>query len=135
MAVAVCLTAFIGCGGSDGKFAVEGTVSYGGQPVEDGAIVFMPLSNEPGASESFLIKNGAFSGRLPEGKRNVQIHGFRPGEPVVDPLTGKSTIPNVQYVHGDYNVQTKLTVDVVTGMKPMFFDLEAIPLPPDNKML
>lgn len=134
MSLIICLVALSGCGGSDGKMEVKGTVSYGGQPIEDGVIVFMPPPNESGASESFIIKGGAFTGRLPEGKRNVQIHGFRLGtEPVVDSMTGESSLPKEQYVPGVYNVQTQLSVDVVADMTPLVFDLDAIAIPEGNR--
>lgn len=122
--LAVCFLAATGCtGGSDGKLTVQGTVSYDGQSIGDGMIVFMPLRDEPGSSESAPIKNGAFAARLPEGKRMVKIYGYRPGPAVVSLTSGISEPTQEQYIPEVYNERSALSVDVVSDMAPLVFEL------------
>ena len=126
-----CILFAAGCnvGGNDGKFEVKGTVSYDGQSVDDGMIVFMPLPGASGTSESIPINRGAFTARLPEGKRDVLIYGFRPGPAVVSLTTGVSEPTKEQYIPAAYNDRSALSVDIVTGMAPLVFDLEAAAVP------
>ena len=129
IAIAICLTVSIGCGGNDGRIVVKGTVSYDGQPIENGMIVFMPLPNESGGSESAYIVNGALTVRLPEGGRTVQVHGFQLGAEVASLTGGEPTRPQEQYIPGVYNHRSTLTVNIVLGMDPLIFDLEAVAMP------
>ena len=130
IAIAACLTVSIGCGGgNDGKIGVAGAVSYDGQPIMEGTIVFMPLPSKPGTSESTPIVNGVFMARLPEGKRMVQIYGFRPGIEIASLTGGEPTMSKDQYIPDVYNHASTLSVDIAADMPPLVFDLEAGAVP------
>jgi len=119
----VCLVALTGCLKSDGKFEVKGTVTYDGQSVGDGMIVFMPLKGEPGGSESTDIKNGGFTVRLPEGKRTVQVFGYRPGPEIVSPTGGQPQSTKEQFIPEAYNAKSALSLNAVKGMAPLLYEL------------
>lgn len=74
-----------GCGGSDGKVPVSGTLMHKGQPVGDAVIVFYPegggrpVSAESGSDGKFRFPQGA-----PVGKHKVTLAASTPtmeGEP------------------------------------------------------
>ncbi|MCS7304309.1 MAG: hypothetical protein NZ602_04285 [Thermoguttaceae bacterium] len=57
--VLMLLFAF-GCGGSGPGMRVWGTVTYQGQPIQEGQIVFTPIEGTPGPSTPGQIKNGQY---------------------------------------------------------------------------
>lgn len=59
---------------------VEGTVTYDGQPVEEGAIGFMPT--EAGQhSHGAVIKDGRFTAMVRPGGKRIEIRGSRSLKP------------------------------------------------------
>jgi hypothetical protein len=124
-AVAV-LAAAIGCSSSNSS-AVEGKVTYGGQPIDVGTITFIPQSKEA-IKRGGLIQNGAYSveaevGPAP-GPHRVEIRWARP--------TGKSSKneygENIQVrqegLPEKYHAQSTLTADIKPGKNTIDFALE-----------
>ena len=66
----VVLSTLSGCGSSPS--VVSGSVSYNGQPVGDGHVVFQPADGK-GASCGGPIKNGKYTVETTPGKKVVQI--------------------------------------------------------------
>ena len=120
----ICLLAVLaaGCGPSGPKtYPVSGTVTFNGDAVRKGHIVFSPVdrSTAPDAGE---ILNGEFSLRAKAGKKRVEI--------VADRAVGKMdpvmhTIPRESYIPEKYNAESILEREVVPdGENKFVFELE-----------
>lgn len=78
---AVCCLALCGCGASDRRQHVSGSVTLDGTPVESGSISFQPAAGNTGPSAGGLITKGQYdlpaqAGVMP-GKYLVMIHLMR----------------------------------------------------------
>ena len=109
--------AALGCGPSDPKlYPVSGTVTWNGQPLADGDILFVPVDGatvpDPGK-----IKDGKFSFQAQAGQKKVEIRATREAGPV-DPVMGAP--PRVQFVPAKYNDATELTAEVKPQEKNEF---------------
>lgn len=120
-----------GCGG-DGipRAAVQGTVTYDGEPVESGVIMFIPETVAPVAlkitdgqydTESDINdRRGAVIGHC-----SVQIFANRPtGRSYTDVMTGEKMEETKQFVPAKYNERTELTAEVEAGQQTIDFHLE-----------
>ncbi len=116
-AVAICFLLIAGCGGSDiARVEVSGTVTLGGQPLEQGKIQFQPVAGGPSAGGD--IADGEFTipvdrGPSP-GKYKVEIRSYQPtGKQVPDPdFPGKMEDQTRNVVPKRYNDQTTLEKDI-----------------------
>ena len=84
-----------GCGSAGRGVAVSGKVTYAGEPVQDGAIQFIPQPGTDGPSAGATIADGTYSiqahsGPVP-GDYRVQIQGFKN----VRPKTAKEMGPGL----------------------------------------
>ena len=97
----------VGCGG-DGRVPADGTVTWNGEPVEAGYIVFTPV--DPTVTpEATQIHQGAFTLRLLPGDKRVEIFADRAvGEP--DPTMHIQR--KEQYIPRRYNEETELTAQI-----------------------
>ena len=117
----IALVLLPGCG--DGaktrdlpKAPVSGIVSYGGQPLTAGAIVFMHETGENTAAE--LGAEGKYSAQVPIGKNKVLVTSREPESTNPNPeaaapkgLPGKSRIPEK---YNDYGT-SGLAIEVKEG--------------------
>ena len=118
----ILLAACVGCG--SGLVAVEGNVTFDGQPVEQGTIAFEPADGN-GPTAGGQISGGKYSlsgdtGVSP-GKKTVRITAVRktgrriaagppePADKMVDEIE--------RYIPRDYNTNSTLTCEVVAGEK------------------
>lgn len=116
-----------GCGGGGPReYRVTGTVTFDGQPVEDGEIVFLP-ANSQGVPRAVKIVDGQFQCRLPEGEKRVEITATRES-----PTPAPDGLPNYEsYIPAMYNTESKLTADVrAVGDNALTFDLQSRPTGP-----
>jgi hypothetical protein len=112
---------FAGCNSpATDKVPVSGTVTFSGQPVPTGDIVFIAADGAT-ASDSGRITDGKFNFQTKPGKKRVEINATRAGK--VDPVMGPSQEP---YIPAKYNSQSTLTVEVVRD-KENNFPLELTP--------
>lgn len=94
-----------GCGGG-GNQEVKGNVTFEGQPVTDGQVVFTSDAATIGGE----IKEGKFTLQAPPGKYQVKITATREEGVAADGL------PNfVMYIPKKYNEQTTLEKEVTAG--------------------
>lgn len=121
----VCLAILAsGCGGDDGPamHPVAGTVTFDGQPVKDGDILF--VSDNPAfGPDAAKIKDGKFSLMAKEGKAKVKILAVRdlPG-PKKKGAMGEEVQPTEQFIPPCYNDKTTLTANVpLTDAKEIEF--------------
>jgi hypothetical protein len=131
------LAAFLGCGSEsgDGRREITGTVSYDGQPVEEGEIVFEP--QEAGAPlATGQIKGGEYRVDAKYGPAaglyRVRIEGFQkkkvaniPPHPYAGDSPGADTIAE-QYLPPQYNTRSTLQVEIKDDDEGVHnFDLQA----------
>jgi hypothetical protein len=105
VAVILC-TVTSGCGKS-GPVA-SGSVTFDGQPVEIGMIMFVPIDDKKMTPDSGKIVDGKFSVVTKPGKKRVVIHASRPG--AIDPVM-KSPV-QVEYIPEQYNTKSTLTKEI-----------------------
>ncbi|HYH63772.1 MAG TPA: hypothetical protein VD866_03645 [Urbifossiella sp.] len=130
LATTSCLLVLVaGCGG--GKTTLEGEVTFGGQPVDGGAIILIPKEAKDSASGARII-NGKYTitskaDRLPPGTYKVQINWLKPtGKKVKSESDSDQMIDETQEVIPmEYNTQTKLTVEITSGSNTKNFELKA----------
>jgi hypothetical protein len=111
--------ALAGCAGNSGprRCAVSGEVKWRGQPLDQGAITFLPDEPSLGSSGGALIKEGRYSipaqnGLLPGRYKVLVTSADRKG--VIDPdaLPGPAGPVPKDRVNPKYNAQTTLTAEV-----------------------
>jgi len=116
---------FCGCdgGGSDGRRAVSGTVTFQGQPLKTGSIEFSSPEGERGGAS---IVDGAYSipaakGLLP-GVYTARVSSVVSSQPA-PAMPGESAAiekANKDQIPAEFNTQSKLTYEVGPG-KPAEF--------------
>lgn len=113
----------LGCGGGGPKvFTVTGTVTFDGQPVEQGEIVFFPA--DIGSPCAGSIAGGKFECRVPAGENRVEITATRES-----PTPASDGLPNYEsYIPAQYNTESTLTASVAAGGENTFtFELQSPP--------
>jgi len=114
-----------GCSGeSSTRGTVNGTVLLDNAPLGEGTVQFIPAGGDLPTTAAF-VKDGKFSATVPVGRMKVrfsapQVKGQRkmydtPDSPLVDVVT--------ELIPPRYNVQSKLTLDVVAGDQTPKFEL------------
>jgi len=130
LAPALALVVLTGCNaGLTSRAPVQGRVTFDGQPVDNGAIAFLPLGNGQDAQ----FRAGA---PIVDGKYNVTAdRGPSPGKYRVEIYWNKKTgkkisndPPNTidetkQVLPARYNTKSDLTVDVQPGRNTLDFNL------------
>jgi hypothetical protein len=112
--VSLCLVSalFFGCGGPSGpkKYDVTGMVTFDGQPIKKGYIIFQPTTPQDRA-EGAQIVDGRYNLTAQPGDKKVEIRGSRP--------SGKKGTKDddleENYVPENYNDKTELTAKVTTN--------------------
>jgi len=119
----------LGCGPSnpDGRVSVSGTVTWNGEPVKTGNILF--LSTSKGKSSGGGIVEGEFKlpahKGVPLGNYKVKITAGRPsGRKVRDSDYPDQFIDDIeQYIPSRYNDKTELTIDVEGTIEDLSYEL------------
>lgn len=115
-----------GCSGSP---RIEGTVTLGNQPVDEGTITFFPEgSRDAGVNASAEIKNGKYSidsPNLKPGSYRVEIYWFKKTGKQVKNTNDPGTMidETKQVVPDEYNRNTKLKADLKSGANTVNFEL------------
>ena len=122
---ALCLCLLVlpvaGCGPSGPEtYPVSGTVTWNGDPLPEGNIVFEPVDGSI-APDAGKIAAGKFAFQAQPGEKRVQIDATREvGE--VDPVM--HTVPREAYIPSKYNSATILTATVTAdGENDFTFEL------------
>ena len=131
LACVAAATFTAGCG-SRGASSVTGTVSFAGQPVEEGALRFFPVEGTPGDGAGATISQGSYeiakAARMAAGKYRVSITATRSTGrdiPNPEPMPGEPAMVSevVQYIPEQYNTRTTLQVELGAGENRKDFDL------------
>lgn len=113
----------VGCGGEgDAKLEVSGNVTFDGQPVNEGEILF---SVEGFATEASRISDGHFSVRVPPGPAKVVVRAYRPMSKSDSASITATDVVMENYIPAKYNEKSELTTEVTSGMAPVNFDLSS----------
>lgn len=102
-----------GCGRSDGRYPVTGSVTFGGQPVESGEIIFRATDGAK-ASDAGKIVDGRYTLRASEGKKRVEITAMREVK-TVQAASGEPPVSFQSFIPAKYNQKSELTVEVTAG--------------------
>jgi len=115
----------LGCGRSGPEtYPVSGTVTFDGQPVPDGHILFVPAEGK-GLPDPGKIEDGKFSFRAKPGRKRVEIEASRETGPI-DKSMGLA--PRQPYIPACYNTKTTLTAEVTPdGPNQFHFPLVSQP--------
>lgn len=108
------LCGLTGCGAKGpATCPVSGTITFDGQPVRVGQIIFRPVDDQS-ASSAGQIREGKFSFASLPGKKRVEILATReiPGR-FDESNPGEKTPLQEMYIPAKYNRQTELTAEVV----------------------
>ena len=131
-----------GCGESGPETAaVKGTVTFNGQPVEQGMIVFQPDEGSIGPSAGGPISNGSFSidkrKGPPLGPVRIEITATRKegtlsipniaGQTSGGPTGGGTVDKIVMYIPKQYNTETTLKEFINPKVNEFQFDLTSKP--------
>ncbi|MFM7291027.1 MAG: hypothetical protein ACKO6B_07330 [Planctomycetia bacterium] len=123
-----------GCGRTTGQVSIGGDVSYDGQPVASGTIIFTPVEGTQGPATGAGIEDGRYrvpaqKGPVVGGRYKVEITALR--------KTGR-TVPNTfdpngqplklseQFVPDHYNTRSTLVVTVNPGANKADFALSSV---------
>ena len=126
---AIGLLVLAGCGGHDGRRAIEGTVTLDGEPLAKGTITFRPQPGTSSPTAGATISGGRFS--VP-GDKSVLAGTFRveiiatrkTGKKSQDPILGIMVDEVEQYLPARYNQQSELTAEVTDAKRtPLNFAL------------
>jgi hypothetical protein len=115
-----------GCTQHSGLEPVTGTVTFQGQPLDQGAIQFLPVESGPTESGAG-IKNGHYeipvANGLAPGKYKVTVFSYDQNGPKVPSNVMPGDAVGVQFkerIPPKYNTETTLTAEVVKGKKNQF---------------
>lgn len=108
-----------GCGDSTPGMRTWGSVSYQGQPIESGQIIFIPIDGTPGPSTGGPVANGQYDiakkvGPYAGGKYRVEITAFGPEKTYTPNASGvgmSATVP-VQLLPANYNRSSTLRAEI-----------------------
>ena len=103
-------------------YEVSGTVTFNGQPVSKGGIMFLP-SDKALAPQGSTIEEGTYKLKAAPGSYHVQITASRmiPGKKVEGPSGETDAVE--QYIPANYNKQTTLNAEVKPDKNQLDFPL------------
>ena len=123
------LTGLAGCGRTDGTYPVSGMVTFDGEALPEGDILFIPERTDL-PREGGKIQNGKFSFQARLGKKRVEVRASRP-DPKVKGPNGEPMY--VDYLPAAYNTHSTLTAEVTAdGPNEFRFPLLSKSTPPDG---
>lgn len=107
------LAVSLGCSGPSGPptYPVSGEVTFNGEPVATGTILFEPFQSDGTLPASGQIIDGKFNFEIEKGDKKVKVFADREvGDP--DPVMGARRREN--YIPAKYNDRTELFAEVTT---------------------
>ena len=113
----MCLLMLVGCGQTDDRRSLEGTVTLDGVPLAEGNIALRPLPGTGGPTAGGNITEGKFA-ISPEqgtfvGTFRVEITATRKtGRKVMDPILQTEIDETEQFIPVRFNRQSELTAEV-----------------------
>ncbi len=119
LALATLLLPGCGPGGLD-KHTVTGTVTFDGEPVGEGDIIFT-ADDGSGVTDAGKIANGKYSLETTPGKKSVRIMAMREVPGQFDESNPGEKVPvKEMYIPDKYSGVTELKADVTAGGDNVF---------------
>lgn len=119
-----------GCGEPGPKrHPLSGTVSWEGQPVDDGIILFNPSPGTTGPVAAGPIRKGKYALTTANGpvagRHRVEIRGMRmpDRQPQVFASPSEAFDPREQYIPAKYNTASTLEVEIDSTTKTLDYKL------------
>jgi hypothetical protein len=102
----------VACEGGPETYKISGAVTFDGQAIEKGEIIFVAVEKELGPDVG-MIKNGKYEARVKAGKKRVEIRASR------EAIGKKNPMGPVyeDYIPACYNSRSTLTADIAAGGK------------------
>ena len=118
----VAVVCLVGCGPGNpqGRVAISGTVTFEGQPLDQGSIEFTALEADSGIRSGAVIQNGSFSIEtqkgLPPGKYRVRIYSAA-ADPMaeVPEMPGESEGAPQERIPPEWNTKSSQEITVTDG--------------------
>jgi hypothetical protein len=109
----ISLALLPGCSGERKLVTVSGTVTLDGEPVESGAILFVPVDGQAQTTGG-EIRHGRYSVQVPPGAMKVSLSAPKVvGRKKIYPTPNSPEMPvTVEALPARYNEQTELTIEV-----------------------
>jgi hypothetical protein len=126
----LCLTGVLaGCSGSEVvRASVEGTVSFDGQPVESGMILFIPQPGVVGPPVQVMIEKGKYASPKSTGPtvglNAVQLIAVRKTGRILK-IEGQDSAEEVQYLPKKYNEASKEMAEIKPGVNQFNYELKS----------
>ncbi|QDS90599.1 hypothetical protein EC9_48130 [Rosistilla ulvae] len=126
LSVALLTLASIGCGSSGPAMSqVSGKVSYGGEPVTAGHVVFRAKDGKTVSSAGPIV-DGVFEFESLPGEKTVMITATRPVPGKFDESNpGEKVQITEQFIPENYNAKSELSVVVTEADETFDFDLQS----------
>ena len=130
--LATLITYLGGCGGQPAyegspRAAIKGKVTFGGEPVENGAISLIPESDKSRRAGGLILK-GEYSITEPNGPNlgayRVEVRWPKAtGKKIVESDSGAEIDEMKEAVPSKFNEKTELTIEIKNGLNEKNWDL------------
>jgi hypothetical protein len=119
--LALALPCFCGCGSSGPeKYTVSGTVTFDGQPVADGEIIFSAEAGGKGTDGGKIV-NGQYTLQALPGKKVVRVMAMREVPGKFDESNPGEKVPfKEMYIPDKYSGRSELKAEITAGGKNQF---------------
>jgi hypothetical protein len=113
----MCAVGVVGCDRAAARYPVSGAVSWKGEPVQEGDIIFEP--EDPNhLPEAGKVVNGHYEMKVTAGRKKVRLYASKE-KPAVHKAMGPSEREPI--IPPDYNARSAITAEV-TATGPNQFD-------------
>jgi hypothetical protein len=132
LAVLLAVLPLAGCGSSGDPCSINGSVTFGGAPVEDGNIAFIPegQSESPGAGVKIIggrydipLDVGLWAGKYRVSITAIKKTGRKVAAPEVMEGGAEKIEEVIQYIPARYNSSSELQLDLAPGENSHDFNL------------
>ena len=126
--VFIFLTLICGCGPSGSEtHTATGKVTFDGQPVEEGEIIFRAADGASGSWEGRIVA-GSYTLETTPGEKRVEVTARRQVAGAPAAASGEPAISFESYIPEKYNEKSELVANVTPG-GPNTFDFDLTPDP------
>jgi len=118
------LVSTAGCSSEPKQYVVSGEVTYKGQPVAQGDIVFADAKGGTAATAAGKIKDGRYQIRILPGDKKVRITSTKETGKMLEGAMGAKYPERIDLIPAKYNSATTLTRTIAPESSTVDFRLE-----------